>query len=366
MVDMKNYVLLLVWALLAVLPAWAQEDTTAVEEDDWSLYDDLDFADEGAKRFCSSKITGLSPAQLISVGWDFQGPYAAAFSPIGSYQPDDAVTQEEATVNLTQGLRISANVPVISRNNLIVQLGANIWDVRYGFADADALTNPVARAIADNGLRTMGLNTTIFKPLNEKHFLLFQGSADLNGDYTLGNFQSLSYLRYSAAALFGWRPHDNLQWGVGLARTYRVGELNYIPVVLYNWTSTDRKWGTEILFPARAHVRRSFDARNLLFFGYELEGQSYRINAVSETLNDQSLEIRRGEMRVRLMWQRQIAGFVWLSAQAGYRINWSYDADVLPEGREFFRGFFGDQPFAMLNRLGNPLYANVSINLVSP
>ncbi|RMG59635.1 MAG: hypothetical protein D6722_21920 [Bacteroidetes bacterium] len=365
---MNKYVWLASAMLLLVgMPvALAQEDTTSWEEEDWSMYDDLGFADEGTKRFCSSKITGLSPAQFISLGWDLQGPYSAAFSPIGTYQPGDAVEEEAANVNLTHGLRLTANVPVLSRNDVIIQLGANIWDVRYQFENADDLENPVAQAIAENGLRTMGLNTTIFKPLNEKHFLLFQGSADLNGDYTFGDFQSLSYLRYSAAALFGWRPNDNLQWGVGLARTYRVGELNYIPVVLYNWTSTNRKWGTEILFPARAHVRRTFNARSLLMFGYELEGQSYRINSVSEGLNDQSLEIRRGEMRWRLMWQRQLVGFIWLSAQAGYRINWSFDADALPEGQEFFRGFFGDQPFAMLNRLGNPFYANVSVNFVSP
>ena len=104
----------------------------------------------------------------------------------------------------------------------------------------------------------------------------------------------------------------------------------------------------------------------MLFAGFELEGQSYRINGVSETLNNQSLEIRRGEMRWRAMWQRQLSGFVWLQAQAGYRINWSYNADALPGGDEFFRGFFGNQEYAMLNTLTNPFYANISINLVSP
>ena len=67
------------------------------------------------------------------------------------------------------------------------------------------------------------------------------------------------------------------------------------------------------------------------------------------------------------MLQKQLTGFIWVSAQAGYRINWSFYADGLPnDGQEFFRGFFGDQPYAMLNTLTNPLYANVSLNLVSP
>ena len=45
-----------------------------------------------------------------------------------------------------------------------------------------------------------------------KHFILFQGGADLSGDYALNEFQSLQYLRYSAAALFGWRTSDYKQW----------------------------------------------------------------------------------------------------------------------------------------------------------
>ncbi len=343
-------------------------DSTAQDENlDFGEFDDFDFGEVEVKTYCSSKIIGISPQQLISIGYDFQGSYQASFSDIGSFEDGAEVPQQTYQINSTQGVRLQANIPVYSRNSLVVQLGANVWDLRYQFdTPDDQITHEVARSISQNGLRTGGVNTTIFKPFNDTHFILFQGSADLSGDYTFNNFQSLSFLRYSAAALFGWRKTDYFQWAVGLSRTYRVGEMNYIPVVLFNWTSQKSPWGVEMLLPARAHVRYTFSARNMLFAGFELEGQSYRINQVSEGLDNESLEIRRGEMRWRLMWQRQLAGFVWLQAQAGYRINWSYNADALPGGNEFFRGFFGDQQYAMLNSLTNPFYANVSINLVSP
>ena len=344
---------------------YAQEDSTYVEEEiDWSQYD---FADEGAKRFCSNKIIGLSPSQFISLGYDVQGPYEMRLSDIGSYQSDEDPDREASRVLATHGVRLGVNVPLYSRNSLVVQLGGRIWDTQYAFDDPSALSNPVAQALNENGLRIFGLNTTIFKPLNDKHFLVIQAQADLAGDYALDEFQSLRYLRYSGAALFGWRTSDYLQWGLGVSRTYRVGNLNYVPIIMYNWTSRSSNWGTEILFPARANVRYTFNTRNMAFFGFELQGQSYRLNDLSEAEFDgESLEIRRGEMRWRFMWQRQLAGFIWLQAQAGWRYNWSYDADLLPEGREFFRGFFGDQPFAMLNQVGNPFYANVSLNFVSP
>ena len=54
------------------------KDTTvpAVEvEEDYSQYDNVGFAAEGSKRFCNPKIEGLSPAKLISIGYDYQMGY---------------------------------------------------------------------------------------------------------------------------------------------------------------------------------------------------------------------------------------------------------------------------------------------------
>ncbi|MDX2282634.1 MAG: DUF6268 family outer membrane beta-barrel protein [Bacteroidia bacterium] len=364
-------ILALCGILALFAPLRAQEPDslgTAEDEEDYSLYDDVTFADAGATRYCSPKIFDLSPQRFISIGWDYQRPFDMAASPIGSYAAGDApAAAESGRAGYTGGLRLGANIPVVSRNSIVWQVGASFWDIRYSFQNIDEEPGAAGllNTLDERGLRTAGLNTTIFKPLDEKNFILIQANADLSGDYRLPQFQSLRYVRYSLAALWGRRPSDRLMWGVGAARTYRVGEMNYIPVVLYNYTAPSRKWGTEILFPARAHVRRNFSPRSILLAGYELEGQSYRLNTLSD--ETRSLEIRRGELRARLDYQFQLAGFVWASAQLGWRYNWSFDADYLEDnGKEFFRGFFGDQPFAMLNDLGNPLYLQVGIHLVSP
>jgi hypothetical protein len=370
---------LVLCAMILVFPLISQvQDTTSLEntswqddeeEEDYSLYDDIDFADESAKRFASAKVFDLSPQRFISIHWDAQLPYAMNFSDLGNFPvgENSPTYSESATANYTGGLRMMANIPVVSKNSIIWQMGANYWDTRYNVTNVQSQESSAGLLpiLQNTGLRTMGLNTTVFKPINDELFLLFQGSADLSGNYTLENFQSLKYLRYSGAALIGKRPSDRKQWALGIARTYRVGELNYLPILLYNYTAPNRKWGTEILFPARAHYRRTFNPRSILLAGYELEGQSYRIRELST--DQKSLEIRRGELRLRAEYMRQITGFIWLSAQAGLRYDYSFNADFLPEdGKEFFRGFFGTQPFAMLNSLGTPLYFNIGIHLVSP
>ncbi len=362
---------------------WTQAQTVdssrtpqATEDEDFSMYDQVDFADQSARRYCSPKIEGLSPAKLISIGYDYQGGYGLGAGAFGNKDNEKVWPQDSVNVLNSRGLRLGFNIPVVSRTNLVWQMGANYWEQRYAIeglnGDPSNSSHPLIQSLQENGLRTLGVNTTLFKPLDDRRFLLFQGSADLNGDFSLPGLMPLKYLKYSAALIYGIRPNEKKQWGLGIARTYRVGELNYIPVFLFNWTDRSNKWGSEILFPARAHVRYTFNPRNMLFGGFELEGQSYRLwdspSLMSYNLRGEDLEIRRGEIRLRAMYEFSLKDFVWMSVQAGYRINYRYEVDRLEGGQEIYRAFglLSDAPYVMENRLGNPLYFQVSLNLVSP
>lgn len=359
-------------ASLFALASHGYAQVTDDDDDDDIDYGAVELVDGGmSKTYANSRIIGTSPQRFVSVGWDVQGPYDMSFSPIGSYPEGTPIAPSQLATGRAQytgGFRLNANIPVISRNNLVWQMGATYWDTRYNITDiagdSTASGKDVLNALNQNGLRTGGINTTIYKPLNEYQFILVQASVDMSGDYGLG---LQSEVRTSVAALWGKRPNDRKQWAVGLSRTYRVGAMNYIPIFLYNWTAPNRKWGIEALLPARGAVRYNIDRNSMILAGFELEGQSYRLNTLSLLRSDQaSLEIRRGEIRPRLEYMRQLTGYFWLGVQAGYRLNFSYDADALPGGREFFRGFFGDQNFAMLNSIGNAPYAQITINFVSP
>jgi hypothetical protein len=356
--------------------AKAQSDTTkspetetTAEDEDFSMYDEVGFADKGAKRYCSPKIEGLSPAKLISLGFDFQGPYKLNLDTFNNNINEGWAENNKHTI--TSGARFACNIPVISKTSVVWQMGANYWESGYQMMKQGPLAvgyveNPMLKSLYTNGLRTMGINTTLFKPLNDKHFLLFQGSADMSGDYNW-KLMPARYMKYSAALIYGKRPSERKQWGVGLARTYRAGELNYIPIIFFNHTDAANKWGSEVLFPARAHVRRTINSRNMLFAGYELEGQSYRLYRM-ESIRNQDLEIRRAEIRLRAVYEFSLKDFIWMSVQAGYRINYRYDVDRLTNGKEIYRAFglLSDEPYIMQNTLTNPFYFNVSVNLVSP
>ncbi len=353
----------------------AQED----DEIDWDAYGDVEYAGGESKTFANAKIVGLSPARFITVGYEQQLSHSYQFSTIQQngfpYEEDasDAFTNnlsEEGQIEYTGGLRINANIPVISKNSIIWQMGANYMQSAYRFdPEGTSTQGGLRQQLNGRSLHTAGLFTTVYKPLNATNFLLFQGQADVSGDYNFSNLGD-QFIRYSAAALFGRRPHDRLQWAVGLSRTYRVGAPNYVPVFLYNFTSKNRKWGIEALLPARAHFRYSFNKTNLLLAGFALEGASYRIDGLSNPTPGEisSFELRRGEIKARLEYQRQLIGFFWWSVQAGVRINYSYDADFLDNGNETYRvfGIAGDDPFSMRGTVGPAPYFNVSISFVSP
>jgi hypothetical protein len=351
--------------LLLACSGIAQIDTLSVDtlpEEDFSMYETFDFADEGAKRFCTPKVFDLSPAKLISLGWDQQG----AFDLDSDTLNDGFSRWMPGTTGFSGagGIRAAMNVPIVSKNSIVLQGGFNYWRIGYqGASNADV--NPLATALKENGLTTLGLMATVFKPLDERRFFIFSGNADINGDFYFQNITPLKYTRYSAALLYGVKQNDRKMIAFGLSRTYRVGEINYIPVMLLNWTHPGRKWGVEMLAPARAQIRRSITPRHLLFFGYELEGNTYRVMA-NGTPALEHFELRRSELRFRFIWEQSIYKFIWLSVQAGYRYDYSYNVDEFANDREFFRGFFGDQPYAMENSLTGTWYTFISLNLVSP
>lgn len=353
------------------------------EEEDWDLYDNFELEDDTpVKRYAKPTISGMSPQKFITVGWDMQMPYDMEFSETrlpstlnNGYGVDDNIgPSQNARSRYTGGLRIQTNIPVISKSNFVWQTGINFMDTSYSVTDiqGDNITGStpqlagqrsLAQILNEDGLRNLNWTNTFFIPINEKSFIVFQNQMDMSGNYDF-SFQPLNTIRYSVAAVYGQRVSDNKRWGVGMSRTYRVGNMNYIPVLMYDWTSKDRKWGTEILFPARAHVRYNFSKDALILAGFELEGQSYRIDDYS--VGNNSFEIRRGELRPRIEFQRKLSGYIWASAQVGYRIDYSYDADELNSCRDFFRGFFGEQEFAMRNNLANTFYFNIGLSFVSP
>lgn len=347
---------------------FAQEDTTYVEEDfDFS---DFELATEPAKSFCNNKVLGQSPTTLVGGFYDFMPEHSiAAGTPVAIQNID---ISDQASIEQNQGLALTTNLPIISRNNLLINFNLVFQRQFYGISGSNG--HPLLETLNKNGLTRMGALFTVFKPLNEKNFLLGQFGFELNGDYALNNIQVENTLRLPAALLYGWKPNDRLMVAFGISRTYLGGALNYVPIIYYYHTFQNQKWGIEAVVPSRAYLRYRFNSKSLLMGGFNVIGATYALNdwtenadsyapQVNELIAAQAVELRRSEIRTGLIYQRQISGFFWLYAETGYRINYSFDLD---EGGDFLRFFGNDKPYFIENELANQMYFTVGIAYTSP
>ncbi len=344
--------------ILLISSSFVSTKLFAQEEEDYSQYENVETTGKPTKNYCTSKIVGISPSKLISVGYDFQSSNTLS---TGAYHNFNS---QNSTIKYNSGLRLMVNVPVVANVKWLVSLGANYAETKYTLSSATNTlpsVSPLANTLKTNGLTTTGINTTIFKPLNAKTFVLAQTSIDWNGDYRLGKLPSTNQSKVSAALLVGNKKHERRMFALGISRTYRGGQLLYLPIVLYNYTFVNRKWGIEALLPARAAVRYTINSRNMLFAGFELEGNSYRLNNMMKEFDSpyKALELRRSEIRARITYEFSVYKFVWLSVQAGYRVNYKFNMD---DGEFYGR----KKDFVAENKLTNPFYTMISLNLVSP
>jgi len=345
----------------------AQTDSLEVEED-YEKYANLSIKDGSKnKAYCSSKTLAQTPNRLIGVGYEFFGPFQLDTN-LG-----DSIVQHDAL--LSHGLRLEANFPIISTNKVIFSLGGSYLEQHYSWRDQTvADPNPMYQTLSNGSIRNLSLQTTLFKPFDEKNFLLAQAQGDYAGDWNFLSWQSPAFIKISATAIYGRKVSDRKMWGIGLTRTYRAGEVNYLPIFLFNYTSRSELWGLEILLPARADFRYNFSKRNILRVGLELEGTSYRLNDRKGFFANSTrfpppqvidrLELRRSDIRLRAIWDFPLKDFYRLSLSAGYRLVYRYNVD---QG-EIYRGFglVSDAPYLLENNMSGTFFISVMAALVSP
>jgi Domain of unknown function (DUF6268) len=328
--------------LLGASHLYAQDTTSAPADGPAEEFDPNAFGDaEVVQTYCTQKVINQTPTRVASLGYETN---------LGFKNGTDAI-------NGMGGLRAGFALLPISTNKLLIQAGATYWGSAI---NTNAVGTPLSgmpvnfnpmNQIYNNRLDIIGLNTTIFKPLNNKNFILAQLNADASSVGTKNNFSpSSSALTVYGSVMYGWKKSDYRIMAVGIARTYRLGRPLFVPVFLYNKTF-NAHWGVELLIPARAHVRYNISASNMLLAGFELEGQQYYIESKQSFL-------QRGEIKPRLMWEKKIKGFIWLSAQAGYRMGYRFNVVNSYDGKEANE--------IITNNWGNSPYANISLNFVTP
>ncbi len=343
--------------------AKAQVDTGDViapdEEEEFSM-DGFEEADDTViKKYCNNKINNLNPTTLVGLSYDFM--FGAELE---SQNPEDSSAfNYKSPISLNHGIRLDANIPLVSKSNIILNATFSYWESQYNFDQVDT-RDALAVSLNNNPLRTATLGVLAFKPLDEKHFLIFQAATSLNGNYSIGTYDAgevepdFGKMKYTASLLYGWKKSDNQNIAIGVTRTYRGGRLLHIPIFLWNKTFNN-KWGMELLLPARGGLRYNFSALSSINFGYELEGQSYLLqnSPGNDLFATNNYELRKSEIRGRIMLNQALSSFIRLNIQAG--VAPAYRFDLEDDGSN-------DGNQVSVGSLGLPMYFRIGLNFVSP
>ncbi|GGE99383.1 DUF6268 family outer membrane beta-barrel protein [Hymenobacter cavernae] len=269
-----------------------------------------------------------------------------------------------ATVTKNSRAFIKGYIPAWNRPHLKVILGINYDREEFQFNKPD--NSVFFRNLEDKGLKVLGAQLAVIRPVDDVHWYIARVKGELNGDYTASELDVEDYLKMSGEFIYGWKRTKYFAWGVGLQLSYTFGRQSVYPVILYNRTFNER-WGVEALFPARVSFRYNVSDKTLLFGGYTVDGMNYNIKLRQPLPNGmQTLILRETEFKPRLRLEREIYDFLWFGLEAGYRYNASFNTfdDEGNSGFSLFRK--GTRPRIIDNTLGGAPYASIELFLVPP
>ncbi len=216
-------------------------------------------------------------------------------------------------------LDFGLKMPIIHKDQFKLLLSYKYNVESFDISSLGADFPETFQELNDKRLKKNSLGIILTKPLNETNYLAFRLGYSTNGNYAgLMNFDS-KYAIYKALALFGVKPHDNFEWGIGLSYSQSFRKSSVVPFLLYN-RSFNNRWGIESVFPSYIYGRYNLGKKSIFLFGVDYNSQSYRMKS---TLSDYAMN--HSEVLGMLRLEKQIVPWVWANAKLGYQLNFSTD-----------------------------------------
>jgi hypothetical protein len=268
------------------------------------------------KELANPSVVGMSRSKGVVVRYEMLPRFG-----VRSEGKRSDIGNAEADVRRNNKFELKAYAPIINRPHFKMVFGAGYFLEEFNFKQPEGLEYPLYKQLQDKDLRSLDGQLIMLKPFNERNYLLLRVKGELNGDY--GKYSNISfdkYLRTSVEAIYGWKKSPYFSYGFGVQVGYTFGRQSIYPAILYNRTFNDR-WGIESIFPANLTVRRNLSEKSLLFAGYKVEGASYNVTVSPPFMANETVELRKSEIRARLRWEREIYDFIWFGVEGGYRYN---------------------------------------------
>lgn len=277
------------------------------------------------KIYCNPLVAGQPTTKRLSLTYEIQPTYSGPTNfPLFPF-PSSIETKSSPV----QSLRLQYNQTVLTKPKLYMSFSAGYWLSSFNVSANSS--NAFGRILDQSPLHSITASSNIFKPLNEKNFILLNLSLEANGNGSSFKKFSSDNLLAGGAAIFGWKKGFKRMWGLGVFRGYRMGRVIHVPALLFN-SSFNNKWGVDALLPARANFRYKASPTVLWYVGYELDGSQFAIREQGSFLNGTFLQ--RGEIRPKLGFEKQLKKNWAFTMNAGLRFNGRLDVSSDYNGKD--------------------------------
>lgn len=277
------------------------------------------FSQEEEDHWASPAVTEMQLGRGIVFGYKRMSPYNI----VSESQVPDLVENAESDIERIRNLVVKVRIPVVARDRSQFVIGLEYNTDEFEFENIEYQEYRFYRELHQKSLRGRGIKLYYNHGFDDRKYIFFRGSAELNGDIPDEAIDNA--LRFSLAGIYGWKISPTKAWGIGFYFSYSFGRPLLLPAVVYNNTWSKR-WGIEAAFPATVMLRHNINSKNFLYFGYNVEGGSYNID-LGSTLNERfnNIQVRRSEVMPKIVWEREIYDFIWFSLEGGFRYNINFN-----------------------------------------
>lgn len=256
-------------------------------------------------------------------------------------------TKNYSEVAHSEHLKGKIKIPIINAPGLKLLAGYEYQAEKYYFDNIKGLESNVFESLDKMRLKTNKFTVYGSKSLNNRHYAVFRLRVAYAGDYQGWNRFDNRYASYSGAAIFGVKPNDYLEWGIGVTVRKNFENTRVVPFLVYNRTFND-KWGVEAVLPAQIYGRYNLNEKSILLFGGTFNSKNYSVdlNANAQALTS-IYHVRHAEILFETSLEQHLFSWIWLNVKAGYQLPFrsrftnaelpAYTFRAKPGGQPFFR-----------------------------
>jgi len=264
---------------------------------------------------CNPLIFGNIPKKAISLQYEYQSKFNNESKNITAFP----LTTTNVFTNNVSSFKLGFNKNVRVKPNGYISLDIGYTNTTFNkVTNANLNANPLPLVFNNTAFHAINTSTTVFKPLNDKHFLIINAGIELNGNTASLKKLGVRNIFASGVFMYGTKKSYNEMWAFGVARSYRLGRVIHVPSILWN-KNFSKKWGMEMLLPSRLIFRYTTNKKTIFIGGVELEGNQFAVANNLNSINNSFLQ--RGEIRPKLGIETALTKNIRFIANAGVRVN---------------------------------------------